>query len=259
MDIHNNIDGKGLKATNFADGTADTDLATVGQLGGGGGGSTVYGGLSGSDDWNYLSDGSFRLDQTSVNIPMQLSNCTVPSYPLTVSITSFADNGSGGTTCTAVSHGLAENDTLQFSFNGISIHRIFNITTNTFDIGTAYTASPTSATAKILTVIRTSTSGKYLINFTGFITIPDISSNPLKYMRIIFTYNGNELMNNTSQSNRMIEARIDPNTGTNLDFVYFPASISFPVVTSQQNNSFCCMTYNGSGQLYMPFFSVIKI
>jgi len=37
MDIHNNIDGKGLKATNFADGTADTDLATVGQLGGGGG------------------------------------------------------------------------------------------------------------------------------------------------------------------------------------------------------------------------------
>ena len=35
MDIHNSIDGKGLKATNFADGTADTDLATVGQLGGG--------------------------------------------------------------------------------------------------------------------------------------------------------------------------------------------------------------------------------
>ena len=171
MDIHNSIDGKGLKATNFADGTADTDLATVGQLGGGGGGgSTVYGGLSGSDDWNYLSDGSFRLDQTSVNIPMQLSNCTVPSYPLTVSITSFADNGSGGTTCTAIGHGLAENDTLQFSFNGISVHRIFNITTNTFDIGTAYTASPTSATANIYTVLRTTGSGLYLINFSAYIS-----------------------------------------------------------------------------------------
>ena len=32
MDILTNLDGKGLKATNFADGTADTDLATVGQI-----------------------------------------------------------------------------------------------------------------------------------------------------------------------------------------------------------------------------------
>ena len=32
MDILTNLDGKGLKATNFADGTADTDLATVGQF-----------------------------------------------------------------------------------------------------------------------------------------------------------------------------------------------------------------------------------
>ena len=170
MDIHNNIDGKGLKATNFADGTADTDLATVGQLGGGG--STVYGGIY-YDIFTVLtpSSGLQRLDTiTTFTNDSGNQNVTIPNYPSTVSITSFADNGSGGTTCTVIGHGLAENDTLQFSFNGISVHRIFNITTNTFDIGTAYTASPTSATANIYTVLRTTGSGLYLINFSAYIS-----------------------------------------------------------------------------------------
>ena len=151
----------------------------------------VYGGLSGSASWNYLSTGTFRLDQ-SINTPMPLNNCTVPSYPLTVSITSFADNGSGGTTCTAVSHGLAENDTLQFSFNGISIHRIFNITTNTFDIGTAYTTSPTSSTANIYTVLRTTGSGLYLINFSAYISHTNNSSG-YKQIQFLLYANGESL------------------------------------------------------------------
>ena len=58
MDIHNNLDGKGLKATNFADGTADTDLATVGQLGGVGLNPVIFvGGRTSYTVW----------DQTSTN------------------------------------------------------------------------------------------------------------------------------------------------------------------------------------------------
>ena len=60
MDIHNSIDGKGLKATNFADGTADTDLATVGQLGGGSPVIFVGGISSGVTVWSQTSTNTNR-------------------------------------------------------------------------------------------------------------------------------------------------------------------------------------------------------
>ena len=79
MDIHNNIDGKGLKATNFADGTADTDLATVGQLGGG---SPVIfvGGISpGVTVWYQTSTNTnltTTVDKTSLFTSRYTNNCS---------------------------------------------------------------------------------------------------------------------------------------------------------------------------------------
>ena len=79
MDIHNSIDGKGLKATNFADGTADTDLATVGQLGGGSPVIFVGGISSDVTVWNQTSTNTnltTTVDKTSLFTSRHTNNCS---------------------------------------------------------------------------------------------------------------------------------------------------------------------------------------
>ena len=227
MKIYNNIDGQARLAENFADGVNSDDLATVGQASGGG--ISIYGGISGDDNWNFASDGTFRLDLTSINTPMQLNNATIPSYSNSVSITSFSDNGSGGTTCTSTGHGLAENDTVSFTYNGETIHRIFNVTTNTFDIGVAYTTSPTSATAFIYTVLRTTGSGLYLINFSGYIHHTTNSSNQ-KRLTVYLYANGELLKSFASQI---------PG-GSTVEDGYKTVSGTHYIHSTNENNSFGC-------------------
>lgn len=227
MKIYNNIDGQAVLAENFADGVNNDDLATVGQASVGG--ISIYGGISGSDDWDYTSDGIFRLDLTNINTPMPLNNATIPSYPNTVSISSFSDNGSGGTTCTSTGHGLAENDTVSFTYNGETIHRIFNITTNTFDIGVAYTTSPTSATAYIYTVLRTTGSGLYLINFSGYISHSANSANEKRLF--VYLYANGELL---KSFNSQIPGGVTTADG------YKTVSGTHYIHSTNENNSFGC-------------------
>ena len=75
MDIHNSIDGKGLKATNFADGTADTDLATVGQFA-----PVIFeGSVASYTVWNQTSTNTFSnatLNKTTLFTSRYANNCS---------------------------------------------------------------------------------------------------------------------------------------------------------------------------------------
>ncbi len=67
----------------------------------------------------------------------------------TGSITIFATNGAGGTTCTSTAHGLVENQNIVISAGDSYYHgqyTIFNVLTNTFDIAIAFQATVETST-----------------------------------------------------------------------------------------------------------------
>jgi len=75
MDILTNLDGKGLKATNFADGTANTDLATVGQFA-----PVIFeGSVASYPVWNQTSTNTFSnatLNKTTLFTSRYANNCS---------------------------------------------------------------------------------------------------------------------------------------------------------------------------------------
>ena len=79
MDIHNNIDGKGLKATNFADGTANTDLVTVGQINSSFAPVIFEGNVASYTVWNQSSTNTYistNVTKTSLFTSRYANNCS---------------------------------------------------------------------------------------------------------------------------------------------------------------------------------------
>ena len=79
MDILTNLDGKGLKATNFADGTANTDLVTVGQINSSFAPVIFEGSVASYIVWNQTSTNTYintTLNKTALFTSRYANNCS---------------------------------------------------------------------------------------------------------------------------------------------------------------------------------------